>query len=132
MIANQPNQTNKRLISYLIIGVLLLVARFTVGRADWSGTANLHILMEAVGASVALFVGGLAFVQFFTKRNGVYFFIGMGFTGAGLLDVLPHNENGNIGRFIRANGRFPTGLALEPVPLIFIDYYGRQLVLVAT
>ncbi len=87
MISSLSPSTKKRVSVYTAVVLLLLLGRLFIGRSHWSGSANSHMLMEFIAASLALFVGALALVRFYTKQNSVYFFIGTGFIGAGLLDA---------------------------------------------
>jgi len=50
------------------------------------GTAQLHTIMEALATILALIVGSLALLRYYTKKNNLYLFIGTGFVGTGLLD----------------------------------------------
>lgn len=87
MISSLSLTTKKRTATYTAVVLLLVLGRLLAGRSNWVGSANLHTLMEFMAASLALFVGALALVRFYTKRNLVYFFIGTGFIGAGLFDA---------------------------------------------
>ena len=87
MISSLSPSIRKRVAGYTAVVLLLVLSRIFIGRSDWHSSANLHMLMEFMAASLALFVGALALVRFYTRRNGVYFFIGAGFIGAGLLDA---------------------------------------------
>ena len=87
MISNQPSSTKKRIAVYTAVLLLLVASRAWVGQSDWFGSANLHMLTEFVAGTIAVFVGVLALVRFYTKQNSAYFFIGIGFVGACLLDA---------------------------------------------
>ncbi|WP_420627514.1 response regulator [Candidatus Leptofilum sp.] len=87
MIASQPSLNVKRITVYTAVLLLLVLGRILVGQSGWFGSATLHMLVEFVSATLALFVGTLALVRFYTKRSSVYFFVGAGFLGAGLLDA---------------------------------------------
>lgn len=77
----------KRRSAYAAIAMLLILGRLLLARSGWQGSVNSHVLMESVAATLALFVGVLALVRFYTKQKSTYFFIGIGFVGAGLLDT---------------------------------------------
>src|SRR5690606_25630386 len=72
---------------YTAVLLLLIVLRILMGQVRWAGSANLHMLMEFTAASLALFVGALALVRYYTKKSSAYLYIGCGFIGAGLLDA---------------------------------------------
>ena len=80
-------RARKRSTAYAIIVLLLVVGRLLVGQSNWVGSAHWHVLMESVAAALAIFVGVLALVRFYSKQKRAYFFIGTGFLGAGLLDA---------------------------------------------
>ncbi|PHR95332.1 MAG: hypothetical protein COA78_30335 [Blastopirellula sp.] len=73
----------------LYIGV---VALFLIGTAvfaqffSWQGNRELHTMMEIVSTLVAGFVGVLAFVRYYSKKNIFYLFLATGFVGTALLD----------------------------------------------
>jgi signal transduction histidine kinase/DNA-binding response OmpR family regulator len=88
---------NKRIAAYTAILLLLVIFRLTLNTSNWIGSATLHMAVEFVSASFALFVGILAMARFFTKQNSTYFFIGIGLMGAAWLDFY-------LGRFVAAQG----------------------------
>ena len=87
MFSNLTHHTKKRIAVYSAVVLLLVLSRFLLRWSPWFGSANLHMLMELIAASLASFVGVLALVRFYTKQNSTYFFVGIGFIGAGLLDA---------------------------------------------
>lgn len=87
MISSLSTLTKIRLGFYSAVLLLLVILRVVMGQSSWMGSANLHMLLEFTAASLALFVGALAWVRFYTKRSSAYFYIGSGFIGAGLLDA---------------------------------------------
>jgi hypothetical protein len=54
--------------------------------ATWRGSAQLHTMLELSATLLALVVGILALVRFYSKKDNTFLFIGTGFVGAGLLD----------------------------------------------
>ncbi|MCA9918972.1 MAG: response regulator [Anaerolineales bacterium] len=87
MIVTQSTSIRNRVVAYTAVLLALVLARILIGSSDWFGSATLHMLVEFVAATLALFVGALALVRFYTKQNSAYFFVGTGFIGAGLLDA---------------------------------------------
>ncbi|VAW31518.1 hypothetical protein MNBD_CHLOROFLEXI01-4294, partial [hydrothermal vent metagenome] len=77
----------KRIAAYTAVLFLLFISRFVLNSSNWVGSATLHMVMEFLSASFALFVGTLSMARFYTRQNSAYFFIGVGFIGAGLLDI---------------------------------------------
>jgi PAS domain S-box-containing protein len=77
---------HQRAIKYwgvsIVLGIILLIFR----QSDWDGSTNLHTIMETAATILALIVGALALVRFYTKKSNIYLFVGIGFVGAGLLD----------------------------------------------
>ncbi|MCB8942988.1 MAG: GAF domain-containing protein [Ardenticatenaceae bacterium] len=76
----------KRLLTYAIIFILLAGIRFFLWPNTWQGTLERHTIMEFMSAMLALFIGVLALVRYYTKKDNVFLFLGSGFVGAGLLD----------------------------------------------
>ena len=76
----------RRVIAYLGVGIgLTLVYAFLRG-TPWHGSATLHTAMEAVATLLALTVGAMALVRFYSRKNNIFLFLGSGFLGAALLD----------------------------------------------
>lgn len=97
MLSSPPHSTYKRIGVYTAVVLLLIIGRIVMGQSSWSGTANLHVLMEFSAASLGLFVGALALVRFYTKQSSAYFFVGTGFIGAGLLDAYHAMQTVSLG-----------------------------------
>lgn len=55
-------------------------------RSDWTGSIELHTIMEALSTLLAFTVGALALVRYYSKKDVLFLIIGTGFLGAGLLD----------------------------------------------
>ena len=70
-----------------IIAVSLLAGAVVIRDTPWWSTATLHTLMESIATVMALMVGGLALVRFYSRKQATFLFIGTGFLGAGLLDL---------------------------------------------
>ncbi|MBK7894790.1 MAG: response regulator [Candidatus Promineifilaceae bacterium] len=87
MIASLSTPAKRKIAAYTAVLITLVIARIFIGNSHWFGSVMLHMLVEFVAATLALFVGALALVRFYTKQNSAYFFIGTGFIGAGLLDA---------------------------------------------
>ena len=71
---------------HVAVAVLLVVAALLLARSPWRGSTELHTIMEVVGSSLALAVGLLALVRFYTKKNNTYLLLGTAFFGTALLD----------------------------------------------
>jgi len=79
-------QARRRARTYILLGAALVVGFFVLRTTSWQGSTELHTLMESVASLLALIVGALAMVRFYTKKNNTFLFIGTGFLGAALLD----------------------------------------------
>jgi anti-anti-sigma regulatory factor len=71
---------------YVSLFIILLLSYLLILQVPWQGNTQLHTLMEAVTTFVALTVGILALVRFYSQRSNTFLFIGCGFLGAALLD----------------------------------------------
>ncbi|MCA9953789.1 MAG: response regulator [Anaerolineales bacterium] len=100
-----------RLGFYTAVVLLLVVLRMVMGQSTWVGSANLHMLMEFTAASLALFVGALALVRYYTKKSSAYLYIGSGFIGAGLLDAYHAMRTVSLGQLL-----VPTAVPLDVWP----------------
>lgn len=85
-ITTPVHSVYRRMTTYLTIALGLCFV-FAVSRgSDWQGTSELHTLMEVVATTLALLVGIMALVRFYSKKNNTILFIGAGFLGTGTLD----------------------------------------------
>ncbi len=75
-----------RLITYISVGVGLTLGYTFIRGITWRGTANLHTMMEIAATLLALTVGVMALVHFYSKKNNTFLFIGAGFLGTAFLD----------------------------------------------
>ena len=64
----------------------LLLLYFALSWSTWRGNTQLHTISEVIATILALIVGLVALVRFYTKKNNTYLFIGAGFIGTALLD----------------------------------------------
>lgn len=53
----------------------------------WQGSTQLHTLMEVTGCVLALIVGVVGLIHFYSRKNNTFLFIGVGFLGTGVLDA---------------------------------------------
>jgi PAS domain S-box-containing protein len=54
--------------------------------SGWQGGENLHTLMEVVGTALAMMIGAVALVGYYSKRDALFLFVGCGFLGTAFLD----------------------------------------------
>ena len=80
------NVRHRRILTYLGLFVALFLGYVVLRDAAWRSSTQLHTLMEAIATFLALFVGVIALVRFYTKKINIFLFIGTGFLGTGLLD----------------------------------------------
>lgn len=78
--------TRTRAVTYIMLAVALFVGFVLLRDSAWQGTKELHTLMEVVATFLALFVGVMALVRFYSKKNNTFLLIGAGFLGTGFLD----------------------------------------------
>ena len=83
---NENQRIRRRIFSYFTVGGGLLLVYALLRTSSWQGNTQLHTLMEVVATLLALFVGIVALVRFYTKQNNTFLFIGTGFLGTAFLD----------------------------------------------
>jgi PAS domain S-box-containing protein len=73
---------------YWILLVVLALGGFALrGGAPLPRTADLHLVTETFAVALAVVLGVLALVRYFTGRRRTFLFIGTGFVAAGVLDA---------------------------------------------
>lgn len=80
-------KTYKRIALYVTVFFGLSLFAYTLRGSDWEGSAELHTLMEVVATLLALLVGVMALINYYTNRNDTFLFIGAGFLGTAFLDA---------------------------------------------
>ena len=76
----------RRVLSYWIVGVGLLIGYAMLRGSSWQGSTQLHTLMESLATLLALMAGTMALVSFYSKKNNTLLLIGTGFLGIAFLD----------------------------------------------
>jgi signal transduction histidine kinase/CheY-like chemotaxis protein/HPt (histidine-containing phosphotransfer) domain-containing protein len=84
--ASDDGKASRRRASYIIVFLALLAAYWPLRRLSWHGSTQLHTLMELAATLLALGVGALSLVRFYSRKDNTFLFIGAGFIGTALLD----------------------------------------------
>ncbi|PCJ23360.1 MAG: hypothetical protein COA96_11935 [SAR86 cluster bacterium] len=77
---------HKRIAIYLATAIGLLVSYILLRGNTWQGSQQLHTTMETLATSLALIVGVLSLVRYYTRKNNLFLFMGTGFLGTAFLD----------------------------------------------
>jgi len=83
------DRTATRAFAHFFVVMLLFVGAVGMSRSAWSSGPVLYGTLEALSTLLALVVGALALVQFYSKKQETFLFIGTGFLGTGFLDLFP-------------------------------------------
>lgn len=83
------DRTATRATIYFFVVLVLLVGAVGFSRSSWTSGPVLHGTLQALSSLLALVVGSLALVRFYSKKQETFLFIGTGFLGTGLLDLFP-------------------------------------------
>ena len=75
-----------RIATYIIVSIVLFLGYFLLREVLWQGSTQLHTLMETVATLLALIVGTMALVRFYSKKDNTFLFIGAGFLGTAFLE----------------------------------------------
>ncbi len=75
-----------RAVLYVGLLIGLLNVHLLLRDSMWQGSAELHALMEATATFLALLVGIIALVRYYSMKTTLFLFIGVGFLGTGILD----------------------------------------------
>ena len=67
--ANEMSLWKGRVGSYIGLSVLLLAAFIFLREISWEGSTTLHTSMEIVATLLSLFVGIIALILYYTKKN---------------------------------------------------------------
>ncbi|MCU7938679.1 MAG: hypothetical protein KZQ64_16195 [gamma proteobacterium symbiont of Bathyaustriella thionipta] len=82
------SRARQRTILYWFVGIGLLLSYFLIQDfyGDWRSSAQFHTLLETIATLLALMVGVVALVRYYSRPSNTFLFIGAGFLGTALLD----------------------------------------------
>lgn len=78
---------NGRSRGLLIVGIVSIAAVAGLPSVEWTGSRELHIVMETIATVLAFVIGILTLVRFYANGSAIHVYIGAGFVGVGLLDA---------------------------------------------
>ncbi len=70
----------RRVLGYWLVGGGLTIGYAMMRGSDWQGSAQLHTFMEGLATLLALMVGAMALVRFYSQKNNTFLFVGSGCT----------------------------------------------------
>ena len=76
----------RRRMSYILLFVSLFIGFLFVRDFTWVGNKQIHTIMETAATLLSAFVGIVALVHYYSKKNNTLLFIGAGFLGTSFLD----------------------------------------------
>lgn len=76
----------QRVALYISVALGLTVAYIYLRGLMWQGSPSLHTAMESIATTLAFVIGAMALTRYYSKKNNIYLFIGVGFLGTGFLD----------------------------------------------
>ena len=83
--AGEPAEERTATIYWLILTVLF-VGAIVLRRFPFDDNEARHVIWEFISTTLALVVGALSLVRFYSKKQETFLFIGTGFLGTGLLN----------------------------------------------
>lgn len=85
-MAENKKEIQFKVIRYIGLTAFLFFGFLIARQIEWQGNKTLHTLMEVVATLLALMVGILALIRFYTKKTNTFLLIGSGFLGTAFLD----------------------------------------------
>ena len=82
-----PDRSQERTTVYWILVAVLFMGASLFRRFPFSDNEQRHVIWEFVSTTLALMVGSLALVRYYSKKQDTFLFIGTGFLGAGVLNM---------------------------------------------
>ena len=76
----------RRAKQYVFVAVALIALHIAILASEWIGSVHLHCFMEGMSTLLALIIGSMALVRYYTLKETVFLFIGAGFLGTAFLD----------------------------------------------
>ena len=76
----------RRVILYWLLALGLVIGYGMLRGSTWQSSAEFHTLIEAMATMLALMVGIMALVRYYSRKSITILYIGTGFLGTALLD----------------------------------------------
>lgn len=73
--------------SYIFLTIFLAISFYFLRSAPWESTSLFHTVIETTAFMLAVIVGILALIRYYSKKNLTFLFIGTGFLGTGVLNM---------------------------------------------
>lgn len=83
---DEESKNQRKKIVYVAVCLTLFLSFWFVRGFTWQGNTQLHTLMELAATMLATFIGVMALVRFYSKKNNTFLLIGVGFLGTASLD----------------------------------------------
>ena len=83
--SQDPHKERSATVYWVILAVLFVFA-IIVRRFPFADNEARHVIWEFISTTLALIVGSLSLVRFYSKKQETFLFIGTGFLGTGLLN----------------------------------------------
>ena len=81
------NPAQARINTYWLIAISLTVLYLGISDSDWSGSKELHTVMETISTVLALFIGIMSLVRFYSNGMTKFLILGAGAIGVASLDA---------------------------------------------
>ena len=82
-----PSETARRRVwIYWSLGLGLTLGSVALRGSTWRSGAEFHTVLETIATLLALAVGALALLRFYSRKNNTFLFIGVGFLATASLD----------------------------------------------
>lgn len=82
----ERDRTRSRAVTYAVFCVVLVVGFLAVRDSTWQSGPMFHTLLESLATLLALIVGVLALIRFYSRKTNTFLFIGSAFLGTAFLD----------------------------------------------
>ncbi len=82
----RSDMERRRVIVYWLLGLGLVIGYGMLRGSTWQSSAEFHTLIEAMATMLALMVGIMALVRYYSRKSITILYIGTGFLGTALLD----------------------------------------------
>ncbi len=79
-------KSRRRVAVYWLTGIILTLAFSGLHGHEWRVDAYLHTHMELIATVLAAFVGIMALIRFYSRKDNTFLLIGAGFLGTAFLD----------------------------------------------
>jgi len=87
LVEKGHDKGQERVIIYCFFALGLVILELLLLDSQWKSDALFHTILESIAAVLAILVGTVALIRFYSRPSNIFLFLGGGFLGTAFLDA---------------------------------------------